>query len=301
MKQTEVDPTFSHRAAILVLPRAGDALTMRHDFGETAQDKFEGYEIKREHVEDALAREDLSGIDVQAFDAASDDPQELSSFLVGKITSVRKVQADNVLATVQAVNEMLANVERAQSLATLQKINIELLIFAGRHRKLVKSKAPAHARLLDAISSRHARTVWAAARRSGSFWNFDVYESLGDGAAAEAMRRSAPAISGLKEIIENWIANSEFASARSFLKQISESLSTWEADFVKASRHHAISVYKPELSEADDLWDECDNTYGCGLPFRDFVVRKLSDWFDEHDDLEDESRGEQGDPGSSRF
>ena len=288
VKETEVDPTFSHRTAILVLARAGDALTMRHDSGDTAQDAFEGYEIKRGHVEDALARADLTGIDVQIFDAVSDDPKELSSFLIRKVTSVRKVQADNIVATAQAVDEMLANVERSQALATLQQINRELLIFAERHQKLARSRAPAHARLLDAISNRHARTVWAATRRAGSFWNFDVYESLGDGAAAEAMRRSTPAISGLREILENWIANPEFASARGFLSQVLESLSTWEADFVKAARHHAIAVYKPELSAADDLWQECDNTYGQGWNFRDIVVKKLSEWFDGHESLQDE-------------
>ena len=51
--ETEVDPTFLRRTAILVLARAGDALTMRHDSGDAA-DAFEGYEIKRGHVEDAL-------------------------------------------------------------------------------------------------------------------------------------------------------------------------------------------------------------------------------------------------------
>jgi transcriptional regulator with XRE-family HTH domain len=286
--ETEVDPTFLSRTAILVLARAGDALTMRHDSGDTAQDAFEGYEIKRGHVEDALARADLTGISVQVFDSVSDGAKELSSFLIEKVTSVRKVQADNVMATVQAIDEMLANVERSQALAVLQQINSELLIFAGRHQKLAKSKAPAHTRLLEIISSRHARTVWAAARRSGSFWNFDVYESLGDGAAAEAMRRGASAISGLREIIENWIVNPEFASARGFLNQILQSLSTWEADFVKAARHHAITVYKPELSDADHLWQECDNLYGQRLNFRDIVTSKLSEWFDRHDNLQDE-------------
>jgi hypothetical protein len=218
----------------------------------------------------------------------SDDPKDLSSFLIEKVTSVRGAQADGVMATVQTVGEMLANLERSQALGTLQKINSELLIFVERHQKLAKGKAAAHIRLLDAISNRHARTVWAATRRSGSFWNFDVYESLGDGAAAEAMRRSSSAISGLREIIENWNENPEYRSAQNFLNQILESLNTWEADFVKAARHHAIAVYKPELSDADDLWEECDNIYGTGANFRDFVVSKLSEWFDGHDNLQEE-------------
>jgi hypothetical protein len=100
------------------------------------------------------------------------------------------------------------------------------------------------------------------------------------------MRRGTQAMSGLREIIENWIENEEFASAKRFLSQIIESLSTWEADFVSAARHHTVAVYKPKLSNADDLWNECDAIYGQGRPFRDIVIRKLSEWFAEHDDLE---------------
>ena len=84
------------------------------------------------------------------------------------------------------------------------------------------------------------------------------------------------------------MADPEFSSTRSFLSQVLESTSTWEADFVNAARHHAIAVYRPELSEADDLWSECENIYGYGGGFRDSVVRKLSDWFDNHDELQDE-------------
>jgi hypothetical protein len=123
VKETEVDPTLLDRTAILVLARAGEALTMRHDSGDTAQDAFEGYEIKQAHVEDALTRADLDGIGVRVFDAVSDDPKDLLSFLIGKVIAAREAQADSVAATVQAVDEMLANVERAQALAALQKIN----------------------------------------------------------------------------------------------------------------------------------------------------------------------------------
>jgi hypothetical protein len=60
------------------------------------------------------------------------------------------------------------------------------------------------------------------------------------------------------------------------------------AAFVKAGRHHAIAVYKPELSAEDALWQECDDIYGQGWNFRDFVVKKLSEWFDTHENLQDE-------------
>ena len=81
VSETEVDPTLISRVASLVIARAGDALAMRHDSGESAQDVAEGYEIKRGHVEDALHRINMAGIAVEPFDATTDPSADLTQFL----------------------------------------------------------------------------------------------------------------------------------------------------------------------------------------------------------------------------
>src|SRR5262245_8188058 len=183
--ETEVDPALLSRIAILVLARAGDALSMRSDSGEVAIDTAEGYEIKQVPVADALQRINLTGVDIHTFDAANDRPEELTNVLVKKVGALRAVQANNARQTIIAIDQMLQNVQLAQALATQAAINNELTIFAERHRELKESRKALHGRLLDAVRNRHPRTIWAATRRSGSFWNFDVYQHLGDGAAAD--------------------------------------------------------------------------------------------------------------------
>lgn len=286
--ETEVDPTLLSRVAVLVLARAGDAVAMRHDSGESAQDSSEGYEIKRVHVDDALHRINLNGIAVEIFDAVNDNPAELTNFLVAKIGDLRKAQADSATAAIAAIDQMLDNVEKAQALATLEAINAELQIFAQRHSTIKAAAKPVHGRLLNTVRMLHQRTVWAATRRDGEFWNFDVYQHLGDGSAAEAKRRSGPAISGLREIIENKLADERYEAAHSFLGQLLDNLSAWEADFVKAARHHAVSVYKPRLSVARKLWTDTENKYGQGLNYREEVAAELEQWFDDHEELQEE-------------
>lgn len=286
--ETEVDPALFSRVAVLILARAGDALSMRHDSGESAEDVAEGYEIKAGHVADALQRIGQLGVETSAFDAASDASADLTEFLVGKIKALRQAQAIAARATITAVDQMLINVEEAQALATLEVINNELQIFAERH-KVPKDRAkPVQTRLLSAIRDRHPRTVWAAARRAGSFWNFDVYQHLGDGAAADAKRRCEPAISGLREIIENHLADPTFETAHTFLGQLLDDVSAWEADFVKAARHHAVAIFKPVLSEATDLWANCDDKYGRGLDYKEVVASLIEEWFDQQGNLQDE-------------
>ena len=286
--ETEVDSTLFSRASVLVLARAGDGLSMRHESGDSAEDPHEGYEIKSGHVEDALERIDLKGISLAVFDAAHDEPSDLTEFLVSKIEELRAARSEGARATILAVDEMLRNVEEAEALATLEDVNRELQIFADRHTSLKRDARPTWLRLVRAVRERHARSVWAATRRAGSFWNFNVYQYLGDGASADAKRRCGPAMDGLREIIDNKLADSSFASAHRFLEQLLEDVDGWEADFVKAARHHAVAIYNPKLSSADGLWVACEDLYGRGSGYRDAVASKLECWFDDHDELQAE-------------
>ena len=176
-----------------------------------------------------------------------------------------------------------------EALATLESINEELKLFADRHESLKQSRKPAHHRLLNTLRALHPRTVWAATRRAGSFWNFDTYQHLGDGASADAKRRCGPAIAGLREIIKNKLADAAFKSAHRFLGQLLDNISAWESDFVKAVRHYAVTIYKPPLSSAKELWDNCEDKYGCGIDgYREEIASELGSWFDDHDELQDE-------------
>jgi len=288
MSEIEVDASFRSRAIVLVLARAGEALEMRDDSGASAQDTNEGYDIKRGHVEDALTKIGSGGIEVEFFDSTANDPDQLSATLTAKIAHARATQAQALNVAIRAVDQMLANVAKAQAMAVLAEINEELTIFAGRHKHLQRLDLPVYGRLVGALKDRHPRTVWAATRRAGSFWNFNVYQHLGDGAAAQVKRRAAPALNGLREILENKLANPEFESAHDFVGQLLDDLGTWEADLVEAARHYAVTTYRPALKEADELWEQCEDSYGRGLnDYRGDVADKVVNWFIDEPDLAD--------------
>jgi hypothetical protein len=64
----------------------------------------------------------------------------------------------------------------------------------------------------------------------------------------------------------------------------------WDADFVKAARHHPVAIFKPPLSEATDLWAECDDKYGRGLNYKEVIASLIERWFDRQESLQDEFR-----------
>src|SRR5262249_32957854 len=52
----------------------------------------------------------------------------------------------------------------------------------------------------------------------------------------------------------------------------------WESEFVEAARHLAITVFKPRLSTAREMWAECESKYGRGLTYRDEVATALTEF-----------------------
>lgn len=289
INETDADPALLDRVAIVALARLGDALSMRHDSGEAAEDVTEGYEIKLGQVEDALQKIGLAGINTFAFDASADDPSYLTGFILERIVAVRKAQAVAAQATIEAIAQMIGNRAEAEAMAALATVSGNLTRFADRKAGLRGARRYPYERLLGAVTSLHARTVWAATLRNGRFWNFDVFQYLGDGAAAEAKIRSAEVVAGLTAIIESDLDNKELESARGFLMQVHADAAKWEADFVNAARHHGAAVYLEPLNRAQELWDACEHDYGLGMGgYRDGVAHRLRTWFEDNVELREE-------------
>ena len=57
---------------------------------------------------------------------------------------------------------------------------------------------------------------------------------------------------------------------------------------MKAARHHAVAICKPEVSSADNLWEACEDLYGRGRGYRNKVASKLESWFEDQDELQQE-------------
>lgn len=287
--ETNADPALLGRVAVVALARAGDALSMRHDSGEAAEDAEEGYDIKLGQVDDALQKIGLTGIEAIAYDASADDPATLSAFALQRIEAMRRAQVDAARATIGAIDQMIGNRAEAAAQAALATVSGNLVRFAGRSAALRGARRGAHERLLDAVVMLHPRTVWATTTREGRFWNFDVYQHLGDGSAAETKIRSSEVLAGLNAIVASDLDNPELASAAGFLAQVQADAAQWEADFVNAARHHAVAVYLQPLGRAQSLWADCESEYGLGLgEYREGVARKMRRWFEENVELREE-------------
>jgi hypothetical protein len=165
-------------------------------------------------------------------------------------------------------------------------VTVDLQRFADGHQMLRGPSTSIYPRLFAAIKNAHPRALWASTRRNGSYWNFDFYQHLEDGAAAEMRRRSNNAMHALRATIESKLDDANFSGARAFLVQLLDDSKKWEVDLVEAARHFAGVTFEPKLKSDEGFWRYCESLYGQGLPYRDRVASKLQDWSNNNSELE---------------
>jgi transcriptional regulator with XRE-family HTH domain len=279
--ETEVDSSIFERIVIIILARSGDALSMKDDSGEYAQEISDGYDIKIRHTLDALDRERLPPVSIFAFDAASDDGVDATNFLKEKIAGLRNLQAESAHATISAVDQMLENAQQSRAIDALRSVSAELKLLAEGATFLQQDNSRIHARLLSNLDRAHPRTIWASVRRRGDYWNFDFYQHLADGAAAELKRQHSAVFAKLRDAVVNKIDRIEYFTVQKFLQQLLADVPQWESDFIRAIRHYTISTYRERLS-VERIWEESEAAYGLGMPYRNRVVSEFTQWFERN-------------------
>jgi transcriptional regulator with XRE-family HTH domain len=100
--------TLQTNAAILALPRPGEALAVK-DNGYPVQSPTEGYDIKGEEVALKLHPLGLGSLPVKFFNAAEDSPDDLRDFVRSRIDAVRESHRAKLREIISGADALLAN------------------------------------------------------------------------------------------------------------------------------------------------------------------------------------------------
>jgi hypothetical protein len=190
--QTGSERVLAERVAILVLPRPGEARSVKDDSGQLAETDADGYQMKADQVAGTLRRIGADGVPVVFFNATSDEPTDVAQSLLARIERMRRLQVERLESLAKTVQKLIKNHELAAARAVRDAVLKQLSIFVKRHTSLGERLRPVHDDLIEAVRMVNARTVWATTRRQGRWQNLDVYYYLGAGAAADAKRRARP-------------------------------------------------------------------------------------------------------------
>ncbi|ANQ73282.1 MULTISPECIES: helix-turn-helix transcriptional regulator [Rhodococcus] len=284
------NPQIDSNCAILVLARPEEALAVKDETGLRAESIEEGYELKSEQVSVALGPYQLDSMPVEFFNALDDDPNRLRDFLANRVAHTRQEfrrQLRDILANAE---NLIANAEQEQVLEVQRDASRLISSWAKNNREPATVRSQIHDTLFTEISSAHASSVHAAARRGGEWRSLSYSHQLGFGArrlAVLTLRDSVKSFTSLCETLSD-----SMPEANELLSQAARLMSQTYDDLLKKMQLSGKTLYRKQLQEDTAMWTDCLQAWGQGSGYRNRVVERNRDWFAEEDrvDLEGELR-----------
>jgi hypothetical protein len=271
--------TLDSHAAVLVLPRTGDAMQMT-DNGVPVQSVEEGCEVKGDQVRLMLHGLGLSNLPVLFFNAAEQDREEPRAFILDRIEDVRSHHRAALRDVVSGANAMLANYEKEQAqeairlaarpLATWLKNNMDFTEEPSRH---VQDS------LLSATRIAYPRTIHAAVVREGDLPKLSYGHHLSHGARRMAAQVAEPKLNDFRAIATNVLQQEALTEGHDLVQQAVRALEDGFDALMRKVQLVGQSVYADQLSEDAEFWRECEREWGSGSGYRNRVNRRNDGWF----------------------
>ena len=102
------------RAAILVLPRPGEALAAKDDEGFVVDTVDTGYEVKQEQVEMRMQQLGLATTPVAFLNVREESSSDLRDFILGRIAVLRDSYRSRLNEIITGAHAVVANYQKAQ-------------------------------------------------------------------------------------------------------------------------------------------------------------------------------------------
>ena len=287
MRQTFSERVDTGKVAILALPRADEARSMKDDMGEYAVDDAEGYELKRLQVAGELAADDLRDVPMIFFNVESDASAAVRDELFAQLSRMRSGTEDRLFDLCAAAQEIIENHEAQALTATIQEVANRLNTFLGGNRRLSARERLAYVEAISTIQGiRYASTLWAATRRNGEYSGLNLLHLVGVGAARDARVRCEQWFTGLEAFLNSLKADPGLDLGKRTIEQISASATASKTAFLDAVQRAGVEVYREPLTQAP-VWGQCAAEWGQGPGFKARVAGRLDTWFSQRADLKE--------------
>src|ERR1700722_9032003 len=279
MINTGAGGNLGERVVLLILPRQNEAFEMKDDTGVPAETVEIGYRLKQDQVLAKLSQHrGVENIKILFFDVLNDDHQEIAKSLSQCLEQMRAAQGRRITEVGGAVDELIKKHGEAQTKAAQSEVRRRLKIFVKGHLELSPRVQNVHDLLIHTLRTTNARTVWASARRNGSWGGMDAYHFLGTGTAMDAQTRSQPIFHGLDELIANMQDDEKLSSAHDYLLELRRNIPLWGEKFLSDATSAGRELFRAVLYVDDKLWDACAGRWGAGSGYRDDVASWVRDW-----------------------
>lgn len=272
-------PSVAGRVSVLVLHRPEEALAVKDDQGNIAEDAEAGCDLKREQIEIRLAALQVPTMSVRFLNAREDsgDAPEFRGHIEAMVGALRESSRKNLGEIASAVEFLEGNLEEEQTRLAFDHVFKQLLAWMNKHRALGEFQPEVEKGLISQIQSVHWKSVQATLYRRGEWHNLNYYYQLGFGARKLAAKLIGERLDGLNHVVKNLADTPDYADTRPFLGQLLQLIEGLSATHLDRVQDAAKSAFLSTLKEDVAFWDECQAV--SGSPYRDKIASRSEEWF----------------------
>ena len=275
------------KAAILALPRSGEALAVKDDQGIPADSVTDGYELKSEQAEMRLSSQNLPYAGIGFFNANEDDPQKTLDFLLELVEGVRDRHRAKLSEVIHGATALVDNFAEAEVQAVYQQAARPVWRWLENNREIDGLTGSLEGNLIAAINRAYASSVRASVRRQGDWYNLNHSYQLGYGARVMAARSVVPKLENFRARIEIILEDEELKPAFGLIGQARRILEDGVEMLLLRSELLGKRIYIQHLEPDSVFWRQCDVEWGLGyvdgLGYRDRVAQRHRNWFSDGD------------------
>jgi transcriptional regulator with XRE-family HTH domain len=276
--------------ALLVLPRANEAMAVKDESGLRATTIEEGYELKAEFAAISLEPLTLKNLTMGFFNAFGDDPARLQTLMLDCLAKIRESFRARLREDIAGARVLLMNHEKEQVAEVLRSAARMIQTWISQNGAVPAINGHVQDSLMSQIHKAYAATVRATVRREGDWHNLHYGHHLGYGARRLAVVALQPLVDKFRTTTEVLAGNPEYAEAIDLIQQARRVLESAFEDLLRKAHIMGQTTFKDALKVDSSFWMNCDNEWGRGPGYRDRVAQWNQDWFtaEPRQDLERE-------------
>lgn len=267
------------KAAILVLPHPGEALTAADEQGTPANSVEDGYDLKGDEVEWKLASQKLPYAGAEFFNVYEDDPQKTVDFLLELVDGVRDRHRSKLREVINGATALINNFKEEEDRAVYAQAARPIWRWMAKNHDIDGLTGPWEGNLISGINQAHASSVRASIRRQGDWYNLDYSYRLGRAARLAAARAIAPRLDSFRSRIEIILEDEELQPTFDLIEQARRILEDGAETLYLRSELLGKRIYIQDLKPASELWNECGDQWGQGGGYRANVSQIHEKWF----------------------
>ena len=272
-------PDIKTKAAILVLPHPGEALTAADEQGTPANSVEDGYELKGDDVEWKLASQKLPSAGTEFFNVYEDDPQKTVDFLLELVDGVRDRHRSKLREVINGATALINNFREEEDRAVYAQAARPIWRWMAKNHDIDGLAGPWEGNLIIGINQAHASSVRASIRRRGDWYNLDYSYRLGRAARLAAARAVAPRLDSFRSRIAIILEDEELQPTFDLIEQARRILEDGAETLYLRSELLGKRIYIQDLKPASELWNECGDQWGRGGGYRANVSQIHEKWF----------------------